>query len=334
VLAAGAEFTEPRLVAAYDTLNPYAPDAQPGFYAGLAAELGAASILDLGCGTGLMTCALARRGHRMIGVEPAPGLLAQARRRPDGDRVRWIHGDAERIGTPGVDLAIMTGQVAQFFLTDADWLVALVALRAGLRPGGWLAFESRNPEAREWERWTGAHRTRVDDPDVGPIEFWLQTHGERAGIVSYAVHYVFTDGEELVAPGRLRFRSAAELGRSLVEAGFRVDRLYGDWDRRPAGPQARELIVVAASASTAKRRPSRSGRNRTVVEFDGSAGWLVAGWARESQPAVSRCHDGSSSGWRGVACGGGRMGARIGSSVRRRMLGRRLRLLREEAGLT
>ena len=37
-----------------------------------------------------------------------------------------------------------------------------------------------------------------------------------------------------------------ELTRSLVTAGFAVERVYGDWDARPAGPSTRELIVVAA----------------------------------------------------------------------------------------
>ncbi|MDQ6796025.1 MAG: hypothetical protein M3067_14650 [Chloroflexota bacterium] len=37
-----AEFSDPRLVAIYDTINPYAADAQPGFYSRLAAEVVAA----------------------------------------------------------------------------------------------------------------------------------------------------------------------------------------------------------------------------------------------------------------------------------------------------
>jgi hypothetical protein len=144
----------------------------------------------------------------------------------------------------------MTGHVAQFFRTAADWQRALGALRVGLRPGGRLAFETRNPAAREWERWTAAARTRVRDPALGPIEFWPRAHGERAGVVSYAIHYVVeVSGEELVAPGRLRSRTEDGLRRSPAAAGFRVERVYGDWDRRPAGPGSRELIVVAAAVN-------------------------------------------------------------------------------------
>ncbi len=49
---------------------------------------------------------------------------------------------------------------------------------------------------------------------------------------------------------QLRFRTVEELARSLADAGFAIERVYGDWDRRAAGPATRELIVVAASRLT------------------------------------------------------------------------------------
>ena len=199
----------------------------------------------MGCGTGLITCELARQGHRVIGVDPAPPMLRVARQRPYGDRVRWIEGDASRLGTPDADLAIMTGHVAQFFHFDESWHAALAALRAALRPGGRLAFESRNPAAREWESWTRDARWPVDDPVAGRVETWCEVHDVRDSVVSCTNHYAFAStGEELVSPNRLRFRSEHELTQSLADAGFTVERVYGDWDRRPASPMARELIVV------------------------------------------------------------------------------------------
>jgi hypothetical protein len=132
-------------------------------------------------------------------------------------------------------------------LTDESWHRALIALRAALRPGGWMAFESRNPRAREWENWTREARRSVDDPIAGRVETWSEVHDVREGIVSYAIHYVFAaTREELVAPSRLRFRSEEELTKSLADAGFTLERVYGDWDRRPAEPTRPELIVIAA----------------------------------------------------------------------------------------
>ena len=111
-----SEFSDPRLVAIYDTVNPIAE--YETFYLELAARLAATSIIDIGCGTGLLTFELAKRGHRMIGVEPAPAMLAVARRRLSWMNVQWNEEDASRLGDERADLAIMTGHVAQFFLDD------------------------------------------------------------------------------------------------------------------------------------------------------------------------------------------------------------------------
>jgi hypothetical protein len=160
--------------------------------------------------------------------------------------VRWLLGGPEQARGAGADLAIMSGHVAQFFLDDADWRAALEGLRAALRPGGHLAFESRNPVAREWEEWTPTHRSVVHDPEVGAIETWVTASAVRGEVVDTEVHYRFlATGEELVSPVSLRFRTLEDLTRSLEAAGFALERSYGWWDRSPLRPASRELILVA-----------------------------------------------------------------------------------------
>jgi SAM-dependent methyltransferase len=240
------EFTDPRLVAVYETVNAYAPGTQPDFYLGLAAELGVRSVVDLGCGTGLITRELARQGYDVTGVDPAFAMLEVARHRPDGERVRWIHGDASLLPAGEADLAIMSGHVAQFFADDDEWAGALRALWRALRPGGRLAFESRDPRAREWERWTSDHRRTYDDPAAGRIEVWAEVRDARDGVIAYDNHYAFVaTGEEVVSPTRLRFRTLEQLTDSLVDAGFSVERVFGHWDRRAPGPASPELVLVA-----------------------------------------------------------------------------------------
>ena len=240
------EFTDPRLVAVYETVNAYEPGSQADFYLGLAAEVGARSVVDLGCGTGLLTRELALQGYEVTGVDPAPAMVEVARSRPGGDRVRWLVGDADLLGDAGADLAIMSGHVAQFFVGDDEWAAALAALRRALRPGGCLSVERRDPCAREWERWTADARRTYDDPAAGPVEVWAEVSDVRDGVVTYDNHYAFAaTGEEVVSPTRLRFRTIDELTASLAQAGFVVEQVYGDWDRRPPGPGTGELVVVA-----------------------------------------------------------------------------------------
>jgi hypothetical protein len=111
-----------------------------------------------------------------------------------------------------------------------------------------VAFESRNPGAREWTTWTPqASRRQLHHPVLGQVEVWQEVVEVRGDRVSSAIHYRFAaDGRELVSTNELRFRGQAELTRSLAEAGFSVEQVVGDWDRRPVGPDSPELIFVAA----------------------------------------------------------------------------------------
>ena len=239
------EFTDPRQVVIYDAVNSYQPGTQPDFYLGVAEQVSAETVADLGCGTGIITLEFASRGYRTIGVDPSPAMLERALQKHGADAVQWVQGGAGQLGTLGADLAIMSGHVAQFILKDADWLEALAGVKEALRPGGYLAFESRDPRAREWKRWTGRKRI-IRDSRYGRIESWTEVTNVEGDVV-YAVGHrrLLESNEELVSPFALRFRSEELLRQSLISSGFSVENVFGDWDRRPSGPGEPELIVIA-----------------------------------------------------------------------------------------
>jgi SAM-dependent methyltransferase len=237
-------YVDPRLVALYDLENTRGADTD--FYLGLAEELGARRIVDLGCGTGLLTRELAVAGRQVTGIDPSRAMLNVARRQPGAERVQWIEGDANALGTSDADLLLMTGNVAQVFLDDADWMAALPAIHAALRPGGYVAFESRNPEDRAWEQWNRVTtHTEFDSPN-GPMETWLEVVRVGDGWVTLEGHNVFLDtGEVLVAESELRFRSLADLARTLNVSGFTIEHVYGDWNKDPLISTSRLMIFVA-----------------------------------------------------------------------------------------
>lgn len=247
-----ALYTDARLVALYDALNPFAADT--AFYLHLAATLPRAPIVDIGCGTGLLASELARRGYDVTGIDPARAMLEVARQRPGGAKVRWIEGDANVAAPSSAGLALMTGHVAQVFLDDTSWRTTLLGIRRALYPGGLFAFESRNPQARPWERWTPQlSRRTVDAPVVGPAVVWqrlIEVRSDGGGPrVRFETHYrLERTEEEVVVPSELRFRTKEELAATLGEAGFNVTQWYGDWSGAPLSADGPELIVVAATS--------------------------------------------------------------------------------------
>ena len=224
-----AHFTEPRLAEVYDPLDPDRGDL--AVYAAIADEFDALAVLDIGCGTGTFACLLARGGRDVTGVDPAAASLDVARRKPYADRVRWVLGECNALPALQVDMTTMTGNVAQVFLTDQDWMATLHAARNAMRPGGLLVFETRDPARRAWREWTGEHRT-VELPQVGTVETWGDLVEVNMPFVSFRTTFVFaSDGAVLRSDSTLRFRERAEVVESLGTAGFVVSDLRDAPDR-------------------------------------------------------------------------------------------------------
>jgi SAM-dependent methyltransferase len=235
-----AIFVNPRLAAVYDTFEGDRSDLD--FYVSLLEEFGARAVLDVGCGTGTLACSLAERGVQVAGVDPAAASLDVARGKPHAEKVRWLHGDAASLPPLQVDLATMTANVAQVFLTDEEWAATLRAVRAALRPGGRLVFESRRPERQAWREWTRERSSaRAVVPGIGAVETWVEVTDVRDGLVTFRWSFRFEDdGTELTSDSTLRFRSRDELADSLTAAGFSVEDVRDAPDR-----PGREFVFIA-----------------------------------------------------------------------------------------
>lgn len=239
-----AEFTDARLVTVYDAAYRWSRDDD--FFLSIANELPAARVLDLGCGTGRLTLALAAAGHSVTGVDPAAASLAAARAKPGASSVTWLEGTSRILPGRSFDAAFMTSHVAQFFVSGEDWRATLADLKRALVPGGRLVFDTRDPQARGWERWNPADsRRQVTLPGGCQVSFWIEVTAVTDGAVSSTIHYLFPGGEELLSSTTLRFRTEAEIRSTLRAAGFAVERIYGGWRREPIGAGDGELLVLA-----------------------------------------------------------------------------------------
>ena len=106
------------------------------------------SVIDVGCGTGPTTLAawqaVAPTGS-VLGIDVSADMLARARQRcADADGVSFAQADAQTYPFPPgrADAVISRVGVAHF----TDTTAAFANLRAGVRPGGRIAFAEWGPE--------------------------------------------------------------------------------------------------------------------------------------------------------------------------------------------
>jgi SAM-dependent methyltransferase len=234
-------YSDAEAAALYDVLNPWGPSDD--FY--LSFIESAASVLDLGCGTGQLLHRARAAGHggRLCGVDPDPARLAVAARRPD---IEWVRETAAAIAFEHeFELALMTGHAFQVLVGDDEVRASLRAIRRALVHGGRFVFETRNPAARAWERWDRA-RADVVDPAGRAVLVWHDVESVVGDVVTITETTAERDGTVLRADrGSLRFLDAGALDVYLGEAGLIVEERYGGWHGEPLDASSEEIVTVA-----------------------------------------------------------------------------------------
>jgi 2-polyprenyl-3-methyl-5-hydroxy-6-metoxy-1,4-benzoquinol methylase len=230
-------YEHPRLAEIYDLDSPWSIDRD--FYLSLAGEK-PQTILDLGCGTGLICDAYAAKGHDVTGVDPAASMLDVARRKPHGKNITWVQASAQDFRSDKrFDLIIMTGHAFQVLLEDADILAAMAVMRKHLKQDGRVVFESRNPAINWAKKWgeRGAYMLPGDNVEASWRFIALQ-----ADRMTFELHYRFPD-ETLTSTSVLRFLLREGIEERLGQSGLYADKVLGDWDDTPFNEQSSEEMI-------------------------------------------------------------------------------------------
>jgi SAM-dependent methyltransferase len=187
------------------------------------ADVAGGAILDLGCGTGRVALHLARRGHRVVGLDADAALLGALEERAAGLPVGVELGDARGfdLGSEfGLVLAPM--QLLQLFGGGSERVECLRCVAAHLRPGGRsaLAIVERIP-APEAEI--------APLPDVREVDGWVYSSlpidirvDADAILVRRLRQVVSPEGEtsDEIDEIELRRLSAETLEREAIDVGL------------------------------------------------------------------------------------------------------------------
>lgn len=200
-------------------------------------------VLDLCCGPGRFSTALAARGFDVTGVDRTAFLLAKARQRARQEklRVEWVQSDMRdfrRANTYDFVLSMFTS--FGYFDKAADDLRVLKNIFASLRAGGSLIMDLLGKEILA-RILLDTRVERLDDNHFMACECEVFDDWSRVR----NVWTVIQDGKPHVFKFHHTVYSGVELRMLLEQAGFTKVRLYGSLDGTPYGSKAQRLVAVA-----------------------------------------------------------------------------------------
>lgn len=229
------------------------------FYRALAKrEARGEPILELACGSGRVTTALIRDGHRVVGIDLSQAMLRRASER--------IH----RLGmTRAARAALVRADMTQFALgrrfplivsafnafehlyTRVELAACLHCVREHLTPDGLLAFDVQNPDLR-WlmrdpsKRWA---RTRFKHPTTGePVVYSTSHVYEPVSQIAYIKFYYESRGLTSVVRLAQRKFYPAELEALLAASGFRIAERHGGFRGEPLDGDSESQVIVCRPA--------------------------------------------------------------------------------------
>lgn len=198
-------------------------------------------VVDLGCGSGRLAGLLGRAGHRVVGIDLSPSMIALARR--NAPEARLIAGSFLTARLPRCDAVVSVGECLNYLSDPRNGAAARRRLfrrvHAALRPGGLLVFDILSPGRRP----AGA----TESIQEGRGWAVRVTHGEDRSRKILTRRIVASRGSgngRRVSreTHRLRLLRAGEVAGELRDAGFRVRVLSGYGRERLPGP--RRVLVA------------------------------------------------------------------------------------------
>jgi SAM-dependent methyltransferase len=208
----------------------------------LACEGANGPIIELGAGSGRIAIELARHGHRVIALDAAPAMLAQARRRAErqGVELETVLGDLRAPPElPTSDRVLAPFRTFMHLSGDDERRTALRAAAGLLADGGHFIFDVFEPSAADiratHDRWIARREGISERPLWNTAERRLEL--------------------DVRLPGRLvsmtlEWRSAAEWRALCAEAGLAVSSAQSGFEGRQLTDQTGDQIYVCERRSS------------------------------------------------------------------------------------
>jgi SAM-dependent methyltransferase len=238
----------------YDRIFPQMSEDMP-FWMDVAQKYGG-PILELACGTGRVSIALAREGFHATGLDLSEGMLAEARRKgaeiEKEIEIEWLAGDMRdfELGET-FPLIILPANTLGHLLTLEDFEACMSSVKRHLRPGGRFALDMFVPNIellldKPGERFPFAE---YEDPDgrgtiVITESYVYETDTQIKRITTHHAIPGERNLPEVTGELNLRMYFPQELDALLHYNGFTIEAKYGDLEMSPFGPESERQRIV------------------------------------------------------------------------------------------
>lgn len=237
--------------------QPWSPTTQVAFVERVLALEPRSRILDLGCGSGRQTLELARRGHRVLGLDAAETPLAEARAaaRLEKLNVHFLKSDTRQIPYRNdFDAVVALSTSFGLLPSERDDLKVLESVTKALKPKGHLLLDLVNKEwlMRHFEPhfWEQASEGR-GDVILDRFSFNFET-----GRLDNHRTFVGPDGSRTPSFVSQRVYTLTEIKALLARAGLEYRQVWGGFDGGQYGMDTPRMLVLAHKAA-AKPEPRR-----------------------------------------------------------------------------
>lgn len=188
------------------------------------------TVLDLGCGTGTISCLLAEKGYRVLGCDASVEMLTEAVMKSSAmeNPPLFLHQSMEKLKlAEEVDAAISTVDAVNYLTREKDIRETFKRVYRWLRPGGQFIFDVNTPA-----KLRAMDKQLYTDETEESYCVWRTFFSEKTKCCTYQVDLfrLRRDGawERDYEEHRERAWSEEELRGFLAEAGFTKVKLTAD----------------------------------------------------------------------------------------------------------
>ncbi|HCG8613269.1 class I SAM-dependent DNA methyltransferase [Vibrio parahaemolyticus] len=207
------------------------------------------SLLDVCCGTGLVTIPLSRKLSHVVGIDFSSSMIDFAKYKSSSiSGIAFYEMDAADFNLQTVfDLIVMTGNAFQAFISDEDFSSMLNNINSHMHAKSLFVFDSRLPcsehfeTTSSYEHWSSYKSPAGENVSVSGLD---SRHPKLNNTMLHHVRREYENGEQYHSSIELKYRSIEEIVKGLERNGLQLVEYYADWKKTPLTETSTSFVGV------------------------------------------------------------------------------------------